>query len=68
MTYLWLGKAKTAGFDRLSLLAALLPAYGAILARLAAMGVEWVQLDEPALGTGLTATHGGTPSTARIAS
>ncbi|WP_254275840.1 5-methyltetrahydropteroyltriglutamate--homocysteine S-methyltransferase [Halomonas sp. 3H] len=50
LTWLWLGKEKgREAFDRLSLLEALLPVYGEILARLAERGVEWVQLDEPAL-------------------
>ncbi len=49
ITYLWLGKVKGPAFDRLSLLKDLLPAYQEILARLAEKGVEWVQIDEPAL-------------------
>jgi 5-methyltetrahydropteroyltriglutamate--homocysteine methyltransferase len=49
LTYLWLGKAKGADFDRLDLLERLLPVYGEILQRLAAQGVEWVQIDEPIL-------------------
>ncbi|WP_296270569.1 5-methyltetrahydropteroyltriglutamate--homocysteine S-methyltransferase [Pseudomonas sp. UBA6323] len=49
LTYLWLGKAKGADFDRLELLERLLPVYGEILQRLAAQGVEWVQIDEPIL-------------------
>ncbi|MGM0784547.1 MAG: 5-methyltetrahydropteroyltriglutamate--homocysteine S-methyltransferase [Pseudomonadota bacterium] len=49
LTWLWLGKAHDESFDRLSLLEELLPVYGEILARLASEGVEWVQLDEPAL-------------------
>ncbi|SDK78393.1 5-methyltetrahydropteroyltriglutamate--homocysteine S-methyltransferase [Billgrantia gudaonensis] len=49
LTWLWLGKTHDETCDRLSLLEALLPVYGEILARLAAEGVEWVQLDEPAL-------------------
>ncbi|WP_104204445.1 5-methyltetrahydropteroyltriglutamate--homocysteine S-methyltransferase [Billgrantia saliphila] len=49
LTWLWLGKGGEAEFDRLSLLEAVLPVYGEILTRLAAQGVEWVQLDEPAL-------------------
>jgi len=53
LSFLWLGKAKAAGFDRLSLLERLLPAYGAVLARLKAQGVDWVQLDEPILGLDL---------------
>jgi 5-methyltetrahydropteroyltriglutamate--homocysteine methyltransferase len=49
LTYLWLGKAKGADFNRLDLLERLLPVYGEILQRLAAQGVEWVQIDEPIL-------------------
>jgi 5-methyltetrahydropteroyltriglutamate--homocysteine methyltransferase len=49
LTYLWLGKAKGADFDRLELLERLLPVYGEILQRLAGQGVEWVQIDEPIL-------------------
>ncbi|WP_271411122.1 5-methyltetrahydropteroyltriglutamate--homocysteine S-methyltransferase [Pseudomonas sp. Q1-7] len=54
LTYLWLGKAKgaaaeTEGFDKLELLERLLPVYGEIFQRLAAQGVEWVQIDEPIL-------------------
>ncbi|NWB93750.1 5-methyltetrahydropteroyltriglutamate--homocysteine S-methyltransferase [Pseudomonas agarici] len=49
LTYLWLGKAKGAEFDKLELLERLLPLYGQIFRRLAARGVEWVQIDEPIL-------------------
>ncbi|EJO92797.1 5-methyltetrahydropteroyltriglutamate--homocysteine S-methyltransferase [Ectopseudomonas mendocina DLHK] len=49
LTYLWLGKEKGSDFDRLDLLERLLPVYGEILQRLAAQGVEWVQIDEPIL-------------------
>ncbi|PIJ50798.1 5-methyltetrahydropteroyltriglutamate--homocysteine S-methyltransferase [Erwinia sp. OLTSP20] len=49
VTYLWLGKVKGAPFDRLSLLNAILPVYQQVLAELAKRGVEWVQIDEPAL-------------------
>uniref|UniRef100_UPI003569D149 5-methyltetrahydropteroyltriglutamate-- homocysteine S-methyltransferase n=1 Tax=Pseudomonas sp. TaxID=306 RepID=UPI003569D149 len=49
LTYLWLGKVKGGEFDRLDLLERLLPVYGEILQRLAAQGVEWVQIDEPIL-------------------
>ncbi|GLK61281.1 5-methyltetrahydropteroyltriglutamate--homocysteine methyltransferase [Azotobacter vinelandii] len=49
LTYLWLGKARDDAFDRLELLERLLPVYGEILGRLAALGVEWVQIDEPIL-------------------
>ncbi len=49
LTYLWLGKTKGGEFDRLTLLDKLLPVYTEILNRLAKAGVEWVQIDEPAL-------------------
>ncbi len=49
LTYLWLGKAKGADFDKLELLDRLLPLYDEIFNRLAAQGVEWVQIDEPIL-------------------
>ncbi|MCL7462212.1 5-methyltetrahydropteroyltriglutamate--homocysteine S-methyltransferase [Pseudomonas sp. NW5] len=49
LTYLWLGKCKGGSFDRLQLLERLLPLYGEIFRRLAAQGVEWVQIDEPIL-------------------
>jgi 5-methyltetrahydropteroyltriglutamate--homocysteine methyltransferase len=49
LTYLWLGKRREAGFDRLSLLPALLPAYCELLAELKQLGIEWVQFDDPAL-------------------
>lgn len=49
LTWLWLGKAKGSEFERLSLLDSVLDVYGEILTRFAAQGVEWVQLDEPAL-------------------
>lgn len=53
LTYLWLGKAKDGGFDKLELLDRLLPIYGEILGRLAGQGVEWVQIDEPILSLDL---------------
>ncbi|MBZ9557920.1 MULTISPECIES: 5-methyltetrahydropteroyltriglutamate--homocysteine S-methyltransferase [unclassified Modicisalibacter] len=49
LTWLWLGKARDAGFERLELLDELVAVYGEILARLGNQGVTWVQLDEPAL-------------------
>ncbi|REF27077.1 methionine synthase (B12-independent) [Xenorhabdus cabanillasii] len=49
VTYLWLGKVKGKAFDRLSLLEDILPVYQQILAELAKRGIEWVQIDEPAL-------------------
>lgn len=53
LTFLWLGKEKEAGFDRLGLLDALLPVYAELLTRLSAAGVQWVQVDEPILGLDL---------------
>ena len=55
LTFLWLGKEKAAGFNRLSLLERLLPVYSELLDRLAAAGVQWVQVDEPILGLDLPA-------------
>src|SRR5256714_1203666 len=49
VTFLSLGKSRAAAFDRLELLDALLAVYGEVLARLAAAGATWVQLDEPSL-------------------
>ncbi|QRR03678.1 5-methyltetrahydropteroyltriglutamate--homocysteine S-methyltransferase [Dyadobacter sandarakinus] len=54
VTYLWSGKEKEAGFERIDLLENLLPVYISILKELASMGAEWVQLDEPCLVTDLT--------------
>ncbi|MFJ5161669.1 5-methyltetrahydropteroyltriglutamate--homocysteine S-methyltransferase [Pantoea sp. NPDC088449] len=49
VTYLWLGKVKGEPFDRLSLLKEILPVYKQVLAELKKRGIEWVQIDEPAL-------------------
>lgn len=49
LSYLWLGKVKGEPFDRLELLPQLLAVYSVVLARLAAAGCDWVQIDEPAL-------------------
>ncbi|CUA99337.1 5-methyltetrahydropteroyltriglutamate--homocysteine S-methyltransferase [Thiomonas bhubaneswarensis] len=49
LTFLWLSKSHQSEFDRLSLAPALSAAYARVLAQLAELGVEWVQLDEPAL-------------------
>ncbi len=53
LTYLYLGKETEHGFKRLDLLPHLLPVYRDILARLASLGVEWVQIDEPVLALDL---------------
>ncbi|MDR5837794.1 5-methyltetrahydropteroyltriglutamate--homocysteine S-methyltransferase [Caballeronia sp. LZ034LL] len=52
VTYLWLGKAKDDS-DKLALLPRILPVYAALLDHFAAQGVDWVQIDEPALVTEL---------------
>ncbi|MFJ4455909.1 5-methyltetrahydropteroyltriglutamate--homocysteine methyltransferase [Pseudomonas sp. NPDC089392] len=49
LTYLWQGQAQGDDFDKLELLDRLLPQYDQALNRLAALGVEWVQIDEPIL-------------------
>ncbi len=49
LSYLWLGKEKQPGFDRLELLDRLVPAYRELLAELQAVGATWVQIDEPIL-------------------
>ena len=54
VTYLALGKAKSEGLDPLSLLDALLPVYGELLAELKAAGADWVQMDEPILALDLS--------------
>jgi 5-methyltetrahydropteroyltriglutamate--homocysteine methyltransferase len=53
LSFLWLGKEKESGFDKLELLDRLLPAYAELLTRLRKLGVEWVQVDEPILGLDL---------------
>jgi len=52
LTYLWLGKTKD-GSERLDLLPQLLPVYAELLAWFVTQGIEWVQIDEPALVTEL---------------
>ncbi len=54
VTYLWLGKAKDDS-DRRSLLELLLPVYSELLDLLHDHGIDWVQVDEPALVTDLDA-------------
>lgn len=53
LTYLWLGNTQGEEFDKLDLLERLLPLYGQVFQRLAAEGVEWVQIDEPILSQNL---------------
>ncbi|MCW5599295.1 MAG: 5-methyltetrahydropteroyltriglutamate--homocysteine S-methyltransferase [Nitrosomonas sp.] len=53
LSYLFLGKETEANFHRLDLLPRLLSAYCTILARIAALNVQWVQIDEPILALDL---------------
>jgi 5-methyltetrahydropteroyltriglutamate--homocysteine methyltransferase len=59
LTWLWLGKGDAyqgAGdAAKLQLLAGLIPVYAEVLRRMAAAGVEWVQIDEPILALDLPA-------------
>lgn len=48
-TYVAIGKAKYEGFDPVATVKKLIPVYNEILARLAALGAQWVQIDEPIL-------------------
>ncbi|GHH34199.1 5-methyltetrahydropteroyltriglutamate--homocysteine S-methyltransferase [Lentzea cavernae] len=59
VTYLLLAKGTTPGFDPITLLDSLLEAYAALLGRLHAEGVEWVQLDEPAFTADRTSAELG---------
>ncbi|MFP5414189.1 MAG: 5-methyltetrahydropteroyltriglutamate--homocysteine S-methyltransferase [Gammaproteobacteria bacterium] len=53
LTWLWLARPASECDDRLELLPGLLGAYRQILVRLAAQGVDWVQIDEPILALDL---------------
>ena len=67
VTYLKLGKVQGAGnptFNRLDLLPRLLPVYMQVLQRLASLGAEWVQLDEPACTLDLTSEERSALTTA----
>lgn len=57
VTYLKLGKVQdpqNPSFNRLELLPRLVPVYVEILQKLAKLGAEWIQLDEPAFALDLT--------------
>ncbi|MCX7631950.1 MAG: 5-methyltetrahydropteroyltriglutamate--homocysteine S-methyltransferase [Turneriella sp.] len=49
VSYLLLGKEKEPGFHRLELLEDLLPVYVSLLEEFSALGVSWVEFDEPYL-------------------
>ena len=46
-TYTFLGKARAADFNHEDFVKSILPVYSEILTELAALGAEWVQIDEP---------------------
>lgn len=54
VSYLLLGKTRVTDFDRLDLLADLLPVYLDIIYELVAKGARWIQFDEPFLVTDLS--------------
>ncbi|QIQ41656.1 MAG: 5-methyltetrahydropteroyltriglutamate--homocysteine S-methyltransferase [Buchnera aphidicola (Microlophium carnosum)] len=49
ITYLWLGKVKGEYFDRLDILKDIVPIYQHVLKELSKRGVDFIQIDEPAL-------------------
>ena len=60
VTYLTLGKVQDSenpDFDRFELLDRLLPVYEEVIAKLAAQGAEWIQIDEPVLALDLDASQ-----------
>ena len=54
VSFLLLGKMKDGAKSALSLLGELLPVYERVLKQLAALGADWVQIDEPCLVLDLT--------------
>ncbi|KPC54302.1 5-methyltetrahydropteroyltriglutamate--homocysteine S-methyltransferase [Amantichitinum ursilacus] len=53
LTFLYLSKSRAVAFDKLDLLPQVQAAYARILQKLAARGVQWVQIDEPILALDL---------------
>ena len=53
VTFLRLAKSHAVGFERLTLLPKVISSYQRILKKLADLGIEWVQIDEPALALDL---------------
>ena len=54
VTYLLLGKEKETNFNRLELIDDLIPVYIELLTKLDALGVDYIQIDEPILATDLS--------------
>ena len=53
LTFRRLSKSTKPRFDRLQLIESLVQGYARVMGQLKAMGIEWVQLDEPVLATEL---------------
>lgn len=53
VTFIHLGKSKAANFDPKGLMEKLLPVYEQVLQKLAKLGADWVQIDEPVLALDL---------------
>ncbi|WP_410497855.1 5-methyltetrahydropteroyltriglutamate--homocysteine S-methyltransferase [Chitinibacter sp. S2-10] len=49
LTFLWLSKCKEEGYSKLALLPSVVAAYTRVLNKLSALGVSYIQLDEPIL-------------------
>ncbi len=63
-TYTFLGKAQYEGFSHQDFVQKLIPVYNEILAKLADMGAEWVQIDEPVFALDLCEIGQGVIKTA----
>jgi len=63
-TYTFLGKPAYEGFKHEEFVQKLIPVYNEILAKLAEMGAEWVQIDEPVFALDLCPIGQGTIKTA----
>lgn len=63
-TYTFLGKPAYEGFKHEEFVQKLIPVYNEILAKLADMGAEWVQIDEPVFALDLCPIGQGTIKTA----
>ncbi len=59
-TYTFLGKPQYDGFDHVAFVKGLIPVYNEILAKLADLGCEWVQIDEPVFSLDLCEIGQGT--------
>jgi 5-methyltetrahydropteroyltriglutamate--homocysteine methyltransferase len=57
ITYLHVGKCRDAGVKNIDFLNDILPVYEQILAKLATLGAEYIQIDEPALALDLPAEY-----------